>query len=79
MCPLGGDSARMIQVGVVSWGLECGQAVPGVYADLMRPEANTWLVNNVNNLQTTLGSYSAPRSLNTGGGSNTISASAWGK
>ena len=30
--------ARLVQVGVVSWGLECGLAVPGVYADITRPE-----------------------------------------
>ena len=30
----------------------CGQlAVPGVYADLIRPELNTWVVDNVNRLQ----------------------------
>ena len=30
--------SRLVQVGVVSWGLECGLAVPGVYADITRPE-----------------------------------------
>ena len=41
----------MVQIGVVSWGLECGTAVPGVYADLIRPEANNWVQENVRNLQ----------------------------
>ena len=51
MCPLGSEPQRMIQVGVVSWGLQCGMAVPGVYADLVRPEANNWVVETVRNLQ----------------------------
>ena len=51
MCPLGSQPQRMVQVGVVSWGLECGMAVPGVYADLIRPEANKWVEENVRNLQ----------------------------
>lgn len=51
MCPLGSEPNRMVQIGVVSWGLECGTAVPGVYADLIRPEANNWVVNNVRDLQ----------------------------
>ena len=51
MCPLGSEPQRMVQIGVVSWGLECGTAVPGVYADLVRPEANNWVQENVRNLQ----------------------------
>ena len=51
MCPLGSEPQRMVQIGVVSWGLECGAAVPGVYADLIRPEANNWVRENVRNLQ----------------------------
>ena len=51
MCPLGSEPQRMIQIGVVSWGLQCGMAVPGVYADLVRPEANNWVVETVRNLQ----------------------------
>ena len=51
MCPLGSEPQRMVQIGVVSWGLECGTAVPGVYADLIRPEANNWVQENVRNLQ----------------------------
>ena len=78
MCPLASEPRRMIQVGVVSWGLDCGQAVPGVYADLTRPEANSWVVDNVSKLQ---GSRSAPiavSTVNTGSSGNTVAAANWG-
>ena len=65
----------MVQVGVVSWGLECGLAVPGVYADLTRPEANSWVQDNVNSLSPAR-SFSLPARSNT---VKTLSASAWGK
>ena len=65
----------MVQVGVVSWGLECGLAVPGVYADLTRPEANSWVRDNVNSLSPAR-SFSLPASSNS---FKTVSASAWGK
>ena len=51
MCPLGSEPNRMVQIGVVSWGLECGMAVPGVYADLTRPQALNWVEDSVRNLQ----------------------------
>ena len=65
----------MVQVGVVSWGLECGLAVPGVYADLTRPEANSWVRDNVNSLSPAR-SFSLPTRSNS---VKTMSASAWGK
>jgi len=46
MCPHGRDQGRWIQVGVVSWGLECGLSVPGVYADVQR--AAPWIQENIN-------------------------------
>ena len=64
----------MVQVGVVSWGLDCGLAVPGVYADLTRPEANTWIRDNVNSLSPAR-SFNLPRVNNK---DKTVSASAWG-
>jgi len=45
MCPHGSLSGRWIQVGVVSWGLECGLMVPGVYADVQR--AGGWIMDNI--------------------------------
>ena len=45
MCPHGSLSGRWIQVGVVSWGLECGLMVPGVYADVQR--ASGWIMDNI--------------------------------
>ena len=45
MCPHGREQGRLIQVGVVSWGLECGLNVPGVYADVQR--ASTWIQDNI--------------------------------
>ena len=65
----------MVQVGVVSWGLKCGLAVPGVYADLTRPEANTWIRDNVNRLSPAR-SFNLPRVNNN---AKTVSASAWGR
>jgi len=41
LCPLGGNAGQWIQVGVVSWGLGCGAAVPGVYADVQR--LSSWI------------------------------------
>jgi len=46
MCPHGREQGRWIQVGVVSWGLECGLNVPGVYADVQR--AGPWIQENIN-------------------------------
>ena len=68
----------MVQVGVVSWGLECGLAVPGVYADLTRPEANTWLRENINSLSPAR-SFSLPRVPRVNNNVKTVSASAWGR
>jgi len=45
MCPLGRESSRWIQVGIVSWGLECGLNVPGVYADVQR--AQSWIQEQI--------------------------------
>ena len=60
---------------MVSWGLECGLAVPGVYADLTRPEAGTWLRENINSLSPAR-SYNLPRVNNN---VKTVSASSWGR
>jgi len=46
LCPHGREQGRWIQVGVVSWGLECGLSVPGVYADVQR--AAPWIQENIN-------------------------------
>lgn len=49
VCPLAGEPARQIQVGVVSWGLGCGRAVPGVYAALQTD--TDWVLDTVANYQ----------------------------
>ena len=74
MCPLGSEPDRMVQVGVVSWGLECGSNVPGVYADLIRPEANNWVMDNVKNLQQSRTSGLAVTLIK----KKEVSAAAWG-
>jgi len=35
LCPLSSDPAKLVQVGIVSWGLGCGDT-PGVYTDVGR-------------------------------------------
>lgn len=44
ICPLAGSPETMVQVGIVSWGLGCGD-VPGVYADITK--FTQWINNNV--------------------------------
>jgi len=34
VCPLKHDPERFVQVGIVAWGIGCGQGVPGVYTSL---------------------------------------------
>ena len=60
-------------ISVVSWGLKCGTNVPGVYADLTRPEANNWVVDNVKILQQTRTGSQVEILVK-----NEVSASAWG-
>ncbi|XP_063609112.1 phenoloxidase-activating factor 2-like isoform X1 [Penaeus indicus] len=46
VCPVPGNPSTYVQVGVVSWGLECGQAgIPGVYASVS--EALPWISREI--------------------------------
>nr|XP_027216366.1 phenoloxidase-activating factor 2-like [Penaeus vannamei] len=46
VCPMPGDPSRYVQVGVVAWGLGCGQAgMPGVYASVS--QASEWIMNTI--------------------------------
>ena len=75
----------------MSWGLECGLAVPGVYADITRPEVQeagcsewcsyvtSYTVQARDWVVTTLNSYHPIRSAGAKAAStNTVSAASWG-
>jgi len=44
LCPLSSDPAKLVQVGIVSWGLGCGDT-PGVYTDVGR--FTKWIRDNM--------------------------------
>ena len=42
VCPMINDRSRYVQVGIVSWGIGCGENdIPGVYADVTT--ARAWI------------------------------------
>jgi len=41
VCPLKQDPQRYVQVGIVAWGIGCGQGVPGIYTSL--PAIGCWI------------------------------------
>lgn len=40
-CPIKGDPHRFYQVGIVSWGIECGHDYPGIYVNV--PRFRNWI------------------------------------
>ncbi|XP_043269852.1 phenoloxidase-activating factor 2-like [Venturia canescens] len=52
VCPIKGDPTRYAQAGIVAWGIGCGDAIPGVYANVAG--ARRWIDEKMafNNLDT---------------------------
>lgn len=58
VCPIQNDPQRYYQVGIVSWGIGCGEnQIPGVYANV--PYARSWIDQKMTlwNLDTNLYQY----------------------
>lgn len=45
MCPIPGTVDRYVQVGIVAWGIGCGDEIPGVYADVIG--ATGWIQEKI--------------------------------
>ncbi|XP_050545972.1 phenoloxidase-activating factor 2-like [Daktulosphaira vitifoliae] len=45
MCPLDSDSNYLVQVGIVAWGIGCGNKLPGVYVDVAY--FRNWIDNKI--------------------------------
>lgn len=58
VCPLPFDSKRYVQVGIVAWGIACGQTnIPGVYADVSK--GRRWIDSTLNSYNIDNISYSS--------------------
>jgi len=46
VCPIPGAIGRFVQVGIVAWGIGCGDEIPGVYADVVK--STLWIQEKIN-------------------------------
>lgn len=51
MCPSKNDPNSLVQVGIVSWGVDCGlEKIPGLYVNVAR--FRKWIDNEIAHYQT---------------------------